>query len=159
MAHIERNINRNKPHKRTISPRSIQFGLDQRRGGILRTEEAGVQIQSVAGKNLVGGDGQANFDVNFPVTFTELPALSFGAAVDDNQGHGLNAGQTSSPGIDVVVLEWIRYERLPGVFYYKGASLSVVMAGSPGYVWIHWQATAKAFRNPARDLGNTGGTL
>lgn len=143
--------------KITISPRRLQHGLEKRRGGILQTEAAGVQIQSVAGRTLVGGDGQAVFDVNFPVTFVEMPALSFGASVDDNDGHGTREGAISLPTVTAAVLSWNRFERLPGTFYYKGANLSCTMSGSPGYVWVHWQATGKAFRNPAKDLGSTGG--
>lgn len=145
--------------KKAISPHRVNRGWERRRGDILRTEEAGVLLQTISGIQMIGGDGQATFDVNFPVTFVKIPALSFGAAVDDNLGHGEDEAETSYPEINVMVTAWNRIEKLPGIFYYRGASVSVVLAGSPGYVQVHWQATGMAFRNPAKDLGSTGGSI
>lgn len=158
MATFSLNNNIRKP---TTSPRPgmLQVGLDGRRGDLLRADTATLQIQEISGRYLVAGNGQTNLDVNFPITFVALPSLSFGAAVDDNDGHGLSQSNISLPVLNVMVRNWVRFERLPGIFYYKGANLAVVVSGSPGYVWVHWQATGKAFRNPSKDLGTTKGGI
>lgn len=147
------------PQKKWSAPKSVYRGIEARRGELLRSESAGVQLTSVAGKILVAGSGQANVQVDFPVTFVEQPSLSFGAAVDDNYGHGANNAPTSYPEINVMIAEWTRVERLTGVFHYRGALISAVLNGSPGYVWVHWQATGKAFRNPATAMGDTNGAI
>jgi len=129
---------------------SVTGGLERRRGDVERMRNQEVQIHRVSGRQLMDGVGEALFDINFPVTFMEIPSFSFGGELDGN----LAPVQGEFPTISAIVVKWNTVEKIPGHFHYKGATLCVVTTGTTGHrIWIHWHMEGKAFRNPLTHVG------
>lgn len=126
----------------------MQQGLEHRRGHIARTADAGVQTHVLSSTAPIMGNGVAIIPVKFPVTFTEKPAFVTGW--DLGQLQGSNDADAIFPGVQLGVKDWEVEERLPGIFIYKGATLVVTVENSPGVIYVHWQITGYAYRNPIR---------
>lgn len=125
-----------------------QHALERRRGDLGRVSDAGVKVHRVSGRVLTTGYGESVLTVPFPVTFTEIPLFTFGAELDAGSS-ALSQGEF--PTVSAMVIDWVKIERLPFVFYYRGARLAVVTTGPalvPASIWIHWSMEGKAFRNP-----------
>lgn len=130
----------------------IGLPFERRRADVQRVQDQSIQIQRVSGRILVNGAGESIVDVTFPVTFTELPAFSFGGEMAANQA--LEA--TNLPTISAVVLHWNVIEKMSKEYYYIGASLAVVSTGvSTHQIYCHWHMEGKAFRNPLANASNT----
>lgn len=132
--------------------------FEQRRTEVARKESMTVRLHRVSGFLLVEGTGEVAVEVNFPVHFTEMPGMSFGASLDDNQ----SATEGSYPTADVVVHQWKKAMRGQFGEYWVGARLGVVCSGKTGQkMWVHWHAEGYAMRNPIGTLaGDTvGGTI
>jgi len=129
---------------------------ERRRAEVNRIDAFAIKTTRVNGRQLVKGTGELIVDVNFPVLFTELPSLSFGAHMEDGEvPEALNL-----PTVSTVVLSWLKTHEdrvggglgMPG--WFRGARLAIVTTGRTGHkVWVHWQAEGKAIRNPAAETG------
>lgn len=131
------------------------FGaFERRRGDVNRAESATIKPVRVAGFELTEGRGELTIDVEFPVWFTERPAMSFGGELDENDF--VETG--SYPSVSVVVIAFTRAqtERVGGGWY-TGASLALVVGGKQAQrIWVHWQAEGKALKNPGAPSPDTG---
>lgn len=120
-------------------------------------EEFSARPFIVSGQFSVTGAGELVKDINFPVTFTDKPLLSFGANMDENQI--IVAG--NFPTASVIVLKY-KEKITPGTSTasYTGASLIVVTTGMEDQImWIHWQMSGTALVNPVSNRGATSGRV
>lgn len=125
-------------------PADIQGALERRRGDVSRVESMSVQRFAIEGFQLVAGSGEAAFEVNFPVWFDERPCIVHGYELADSS----TPEATNFPLVSAGVIKWHITER-GGFEYYTGATMGVVALGKANQeVWVHWQATGKALRNP-----------
>ncbi|MDQ6949847.1 MAG: hypothetical protein M3256_27255 [Actinomycetota bacterium] len=139
-----------------LAQHALARHLEQRRNDLGRLDEFSIKTTRVSGFQLVQKAGEVIVDVSFPVLFTERPAMSFGAHMDDGQvPEALNL-----PTVSTVVLSWIKAheERVGGgngtPGWFSGARLAIVTTGRADHkVWVHWQAEGKAVRNPAQETG------
>lgn len=95
-------------------------------------------------------DGATACEASFPVTFwnvfTDQPAFTSGAALDDNQP--LTSG--SYPTGNACVYTWTTLENASPGKSYTGATLAVVVTGESGQrVWVHYSFTGTALSMPA----------
>ncbi len=133
-----------------VFPSSIQTPIEQRRGQVERGRSVEGRVHRVIGSVSLNGAGEVLVDVNFPVWFQEVPNMSFGGEMVENEP--IVAGRF--PTISVVVKSWVKQKR-DLADYYAGATLIVVSTGQTNQRMIaHWAAEGKALRNP---LGGTGG--
>lgn len=105
----------------------------------------------------ITGVGEAVVPVRFPVRFIELPAMSFGGSLGDNQA----IPAFNFPTINAMVKAFdfeVRDET--GSRYYNGAEIIVVTTGPPDMRSVlHYQFEGVALNNPLTSLGDTGGTI
>jgi len=139
-----------------LAKHALARHLEQRRNDLDRLDSFTIKTTRVNGFQLVQKAGEVIVDVSFPVLFTERPAMSFGAHMDDGQvPEALNL-----PTVSTVVLSWIKAHEdrvgggngSPG--WFSGARLAIVTTGRADHkVWVHWQAEGNAVRNPAQETG------
>lgn len=127
----------------------IQRGLENRRTNESRIHEQTVKIHKLQGRVLIQGSGESSINVTFPVTFTTRPGFSFGSEIAEN----VPPTGGNFPSVTAAVARWDKVEKLPGVFHYNGAVITIVILGNPGYMYVHWHMEGKAFRNPIYNLG------
>lgn len=132
-----------------------RVATERRRADLARADDVSIKPTTVGGFELTidGGTGYSEvaIEVAFPVLFTERPAMAFGGELDENE----YANDGFFPTVSVVVLVWKKshLDRVGGGLnapgWFSGATLAVVTTGRAGQrMWIHWQATGKAIRDP-----------
>ena len=131
--------------------RPISAALEQRRGVTERARSMQGRVHRVVGFFQSAGPGEGLVDVDFPVWFQEVPALSFGGELGANQV--LVDG--NFPTLSVLVKSW-KLRQQAERNYYAGATLIVVTTGSAEQVLkVHWQVEGKALVNPTISTGST----
>lgn len=146
-----------------MPPRAPVFSaLERRRADLGRVDDFVIKTTRVTGFVLTEGAGEAAHDVEFPVTFTERPSMSFGGELADNQF----VEDLAFPTVSVVVISWIKSMTgrvgggLDAPGWFVGASLAIVTSGKTDQrMWVHWQAEGKALRDPVNQLGDTDEVL
>lgn len=97
----------------------------------------------VTGTIALSGTGQGYSDINFPITFTEKPTVSFGYELE--QGYQ----DVYMPTCNAVVNDWVVAESKSGSFRYNGCSLGFVVVAEVNTIsYLHFTFTGMAFRNP-----------
>lgn len=128
----------------------IQRGLQKHKDDKNRIDDQGVKIFRVSGRVQIIGTGECSVDVDFPVTFAELPAVSFGWELAKLQTSKLLGGYL--PSANVGIASWKTVPKVAGLFHYTGCVLIVTAVNNPHYMWIHWHAEGRAFQNPVQNL-------
>lgn len=142
------------PPRRVRPPTGAPF--EARRGTTNRLDDVTGKIHSIQGFVNIVGAGEAILDVNFPVWFLEKPLFTFGGEMAP--GEVLTAGQY--PMISMIVHSWVMKDYPNNVSYFAGAHLIVVTTGSATQRLIgHWQAQAKALRNPGGETVTVDGAI
>ncbi|NBR22237.1 MAG: hypothetical protein EBU08_00300 [Micrococcales bacterium] len=99
----------------------------------------------LTGEFLLMGAGEKRVPVDFPVSFSEKPLLTFGAELQE----GAAVVDGKFPTVSVVVARWFTFERPPFSRLFSGAELMVVTTGSPTQqLIIHWHLDGVALTNP-----------
>lgn len=127
----------------------IRASLERRRGDVERARAIEGGPYAVEGLIRLIGTGEIMAPVLFPVTFTKLPVLDGGGFTDD--------GQIITPGLrpewKVNVHRWDTITRPghPGVLWYRGATLVIILDGGSGTTFrstAWWRAAGPALMNP-----------
>lgn len=130
---------------RPPSPIAGQYGISitpfqQRQAAQQRASNAQARVFRIHGFIAVSGTGMSTQDVNFPVRFLELPALSFSWSLEDGQ----QLQQANFPRVDVGVARWLYEEHPMQVRYYAGAQLAITASGRGDQkLIVHWQAEGR----------------
>lgn len=92
------------------------------------------------------GTGEALLDVSFPVLFTELPSIG-GSTFHLADGEVVEAGKF--PDVKIGVKQWVFDQKLGTTRWYRGAQLSIVVAGHDGIcITAHYQFEGRAIVPP-----------
>jgi hypothetical protein len=127
--------------------RQLQVSQVRRERDVYQTEEFTGRPHVCSGQFMMEGIGEVLVDVKFPVFYLEMPLLSFGAALEENQSVVLG----SVPTISVVATRYDYKLSRTGARLYRGAQLGVVATGSTGHrLQVHWHFTGMALVNPVQ---------
>lgn len=129
----------------------LQRALEQRRGTLERAADITGGLYIAEGSFEVLRTGEATVDIQFPVTYTEMPHVHATGAAGENQQ--IVPGEF--PEWNVGVLRWDRIvnRSLPDSVTYRGCTLIVRIRGAASAAStfqsvIFWTASGIALTNP-----------
>ncbi len=128
--------------------RSARRGMENRRSDLDFTRDRGVKVVRTTGRVQIIRSGESTVEVKFPCTYAERP--SFYSGFELSKFQPLRGGFL--PMCSVGVARWNTVEKVPGIFHYLGAVLTIVTWNSPLYVWVQWHVEGRAFQNPITGL-------
>jgi hypothetical protein len=119
---------------------------------------------TVMGKFLVNGPGEGYKDIEFPVVFEDVPFMTFGFEIQDNNATSTVPGfsgvvvKGQAPIITAAIYDWNVRENPPFGRKFMGASILSTCEGplTTKYM-VHWMATGIALGGPAIEQGSTAG--
>lgn len=125
--------------------------FEARRSDVTRVNTHGVKLHHYMVETLITGTGETLIDVPFPIVYVDIPGFWAGLVMDDNQA--LEDG--NFPTYSATVVRWTRIQKQGENvgFFYKGATVAVVIAGADdqrAYLQTHFHG--KALRNPTQGL-------
>lgn len=130
---------------------SLNAAMQQRQGTVARERSFEGGHHRVLGFVDINGAGEGLVDIQFPVSFREVPAMSFGGELGPNEV--LKDGKF--PTVSVMVKSWATTQK-NGATYWVGATLIIVSTGSTDQkVTADWQAEGRALVNPYLSTGST----
>ena len=99
----------------------------------------------ISGKFTVNNTGEAFKNVYFPVSFSQVPGITFGYELKPYD----KFIEGSRPSINAYVNNWIVEDKPPFKRKYLGANITVISTGPKFHKFIvHWKATGLAYSNP-----------
>jgi hypothetical protein len=125
----------------------IRAALSRREGTTTRTAQIAPGEFRVFGFVDLIGTGEVDVDVNFPVSFVDLPVITGSGIMAE--GQSLVAGEY--PIWNVGGASLVYDEKPGGSRLYRGARLAIVCSGHEGMLsTATWIAQGRALVNPAR---------
>lgn len=137
-------------------PFAVPVGPEPTRSELGRVDDITVKPTSDVMFVLTQGPGEVVHTVAFTVLFAEMPALSVGGSLDENEF----VEARKMPTVSGVVVRWVKAltDRPGGGVndpgWFKGAEVAIVTTGRAGQrMWVHLTFAGKAVRPP---LGSAG---